>query len=162
MIEDKTTFRTEVLESDIKAVEKLVVSTGFFRDDEVKVAVEIVEERIKLGKDSGYEFIFIEINGEVAAYVCFGLIPCSLISYDLYWIVTGKSFQQRGLGQLLIQKTEEFVKATGGKAIYIETSSKPLYKPTQQFYYKAGYILKATYEDFYDNDDDKLVFVKKF
>jgi len=159
---ESISLRTDVVHSDIKAVEELVVSTGFFRDDEVRVAVEIVEERIKLVTESGYEFIFAEINGEVAAYVCFGLIPCSLISYDLYWIVTGKSFQKKGLGKLLLQKTEEIVKEKGGKAIYIETSSKPLYKPTQDFYIKTGYSLKYVYEDFYEKDDDKLVFVKKF
>ncbi len=162
MKDENITFRTDVFENDIKAVESLVISTGFFRDDEVGVATEIVEERVKLGNESGYDFVFAEVNGEVAAYVCFGVIPCSLISYDLYWIVTGKEFQNRGLGKMLLQKTEEYVRMKGGKAIYIETSSKPLYEPTQKFYLKSGYELKHVYEDFYEQGDSKLVYVKKF
>ncbi len=44
-------FRTEVYPSDVEAVRDIVVSTGFFRDDEVPVAVSLVEERLKTGNN---------------------------------------------------------------------------------------------------------------
>ena len=50
---------------------------------------------------------------------------------------------------------------TNGRQIYIETSSQPIYQPTQAFYTRAGYVLEATLKDFYAPGDDKLVFVKR-
>lgn len=153
-------IRTIPKKEDIESVREIVDSTSFFRDDEVQVAVELVEERLEKGVESGYEFVFIEIEGKVAAYACFGLIPCSLISYDLYWIATGKDFQNRGLGRLILNEVEKSVLAKGGKTIYIETSSKPVYEPTRQFYLRTGYSLRVQFEDFYDINDDKQVYTK--
>lgn len=158
---DKILLRTDVRKDDIYAVEEIVSSTGFFRPDEISVAKELVEERLARGEKSGYEFVFAEVDGSVAAYSCFGMIPCSLVSWDLYWIATGKDFQNMGLGKLILRKTEEIIRSSGGKTIYIETSSKELYEPTRQFYLRNGCILKVRMEDFYDEGDDKMVFIKK-
>jgi GNAT superfamily N-acetyltransferase len=153
-------FRMEVYPSDVEVVRDIVVSTGFFRDDEVHVAVSLVEERVKTGKASGYEFIFLEMDGKPVAYSCFGIIPCSLLSYDLYWIVTHHDYRGKGLGSILLKETENQIAKMGGKAVYVETSSKEHYLPTQRFYEKNAYDLKARFIDFYDFGDDKLVYVK--
>jgi ribosomal protein S18 acetylase RimI-like enzyme len=154
-------FRTEVKFSDVETVREIVTSTGFFRPDEIPVAVELVQERFEKGKESGYELIFLETEGKTVAYSCFGLIPCSLLSYDLYWIVTHHDFRGRGLGSLLLKETEIIIRNMGGKAVYVETSSKEQYLATQKFYEKNNYELKARFEDFYDTGDDKLVYIKK-
>jgi len=39
-----------------------------------------------------------------------------------------------------------------------ETSGRPLYEPTRQFYLKNGYELEATLREFYGSGDDKLVY----
>jgi ribosomal protein S18 acetylase RimI-like enzyme len=156
-----TNFRSDVRNSDIEAVREIVTSTGFFRLDEIPVAVDLVEERFYKGKESGYEFIFLETEGKTIAYSCFGLIPCSLLSYDLYWIVTHNDYRGKGLGSLLLKETEKQVGLLGGKAIYVETSSQIKYVPTQKFYEKNNYELQARFGDFYDIGDDKLIYVKK-
>lgn len=161
MNSEEIKLRREVQPGDPDAVERIVISTGFFRPDEVKVAVEITEERLSKGTESGYEFIFAEKGGNICAFACFGQIPCSLVSWDLYWIATSKEYQNMGLGKILLKNTEEIVKAAGGKTIYIETSSKPLYEATRQFYLRNGCTLKVRMEDFYDIGDDKMVYIKK-
>jgi ribosomal protein S18 acetylase RimI-like enzyme len=156
----KYTFRTEVIPSDVETVREMLVSTGFFREDEIPVAVSMVEERLRDCKACSYEFIFLEIDGRTVAYTNFGLIPCSLLSYDLYWIATHNDYRGKGLGSVLLKETENVIAKMGGKAVYIETSSKEYYVPTQRFYLKNNYNLKARFEDFYDYKDDKLVYVK--
>jgi GNAT superfamily N-acetyltransferase len=153
-------FRTELLSSDATEVKKIIESTNFFRPDEIAVAVEIIEESIIKGAESGYEFIFAETEKHVIAYVCFGLIPCSLVSYDLYWIATDKDFQKEGVGKKLLAMTEEFVKNAGGRSIYIETSARPEYEPTRIFYLRNGYELLVQMKDFYDVGDDKVIYRK--
>lgn len=155
-------IRTEVQERDKQAVEEILRSSGFFREDEIMVAVELVEERLNKGVECGYDFVFIDDNGRTVSYACFGLIPCSLISYDLYWIGTHEDYRGKGVGKIVLQKVEEIVKQMNGKALYIETSAKPLYEPTRQFYLSNGCKLEALFEDFYDIGDGKCVFVKRF
>lgn len=155
------TFRSEVLPSDPLAVERIVSSSGFFRPDEVPVAVELVTERLESGAESGYEFVLAEVDGQTAAYACFGLIPCTLYSYDLYWIATHEDFRGQGLGKIILREVEKAVAAAGGKSIYAETSYLPKYGPTRAFYVKNDFIEKARFEDFYDVGDDKVVYVKK-
>lgn len=160
MTTENISFRTNVKFEDIETVTDIVRSTGFFREDEILVARELVEERFHKGEESGYEFIFADIEGKTIAYSCFGLIPCTLKSYDLYWIATHNDYRGKGIGGVILKKTEEAVNSLGGKTIYVETSSKEQYISTRMFYEKNDYLLKARFEDFYDIGDDKCVYVK--
>ena len=153
-------FRRRILDTDKALVDSIIRSTGFFREDEIAVAVELVEELLCKGAESGYEFIFAELNGKTIGYSCFGLIPCTLHSFDLYWIAIHKEYMGRGIGKLLIKETETDIRELGGQGIYVETSSRELYTPTRVFYEKNGYSQKATFENFYDNGDHKVVYVK--
>ena len=148
-------------QSDIDAVKEIVESTGFFYDHEIPVACELVEEAVTKGKESGYEFVFVDIDGKPAGYACYGLIPCTKTSYDLYWIVVHNDYRGKGLGKTLLSEVEKHVKDLGGTAVYIETSDKELYKPTHKFYETAGCRLEATFADFYDVGDHKRVYVKR-
>jgi len=157
---ENITFRTNVRFEDIESVTVIVRSTGFFREDEVQVARELADEAFHKGKESGYEFIFAEIDGRAIAYSCFGLIPCSLISFDLYWIATHNAFRGKGIGRLVLKQTEDAIIRLGGKTIYVETSSKEQYISTRVFYEKNSYIQKVRFEDFYDIGDDKCIYIK--
>ena len=160
MKEQNLTFRTILRFMDIESVTDIVRSTGFFREDEILIARELIEEAFYKGKESGYEFIFAEMDGKVVAYSCYGLIPCTLKSYDLYWIATHSEFQGMGIGRKVLEETEKAVKEHGGKTIYVETSSKEQYISTRVFYEKNDYNLKARFENFYDIGDDKCVYCK--
>jgi ribosomal protein S18 acetylase RimI-like enzyme len=153
-------FRSALTVSDVTAIGKMVEETGFFRTDEVEIAVELVEDKLQKGDSSSYRFLIAETDGEMVAYACFGLIPCSLLSWDLYWIVTKAGLQGKGIGTTLLRMAEKEIASAGGKQVIIETSSKELYASTQSFYHKNGYRLHTRFPDFYDYGDDKLVFVK--
>lgn len=153
-------YRDTPLPSDLEAIRQLADGTGFFRPDEVLVAVELVEERLAKGEASGYYFRLAESAGRLVAYSCFGPTPCTIGSYDLYWIVVGKEWQGRGLGLEVERVTASAIARAGGKRVYAETSGKDLYLPTRRFYLKAGYFAAATLPDFYDVGDDKVIYQK--
>ena len=158
---DLVTLRREVRAADIPAIARMAEATGFFTTEEVAVAAELVEERLNKGPASGYHFLFAEdaTNGLVG-YACFGPIPCTISSFDLYWIIVDPRRQGHGLGKRLIQATEAEIPALGGPRVYIETSSRELYHSTRRFYERCGYALEAVLKDFYAPGDDKLIYCK--
>lgn len=153
-------FRAEARNSDIESIRAITEGTGFFRPDEVDVAVELVQERLVKGESSGYHYWFAEVGGELAGYVCYGPTPCTIGSFDLYWIVVGSAFQGRGLGTRLMNRCELSAVKMGCGRMYVETSGKEQYQPTRRFYEKAGYFQAAVLSDFYDIGDAKIIFQK--
>jgi ribosomal protein S18 acetylase RimI-like enzyme len=154
-------YRKTVVSSDVMNVANILKSTGFFKPHEIDVAIELVEENLKDGDGSGYRFNFLEIEGKTVGYSCYGEIPVTVKNFDLYWMAIENGYRNKGLGHLLIEKTETDIKALGGRGIYIETSNKEMYQPTISFYKNCGYEKVALFNDFYDINDHKVVFYKK-
>jgi len=153
-------YRDYLLPSDSDKVCAIVRSSGFFSAQEVDVAVELLKERETKGPSSGYFFLFAEMGGDVAGYTCFGPIPCTMESYDLYWIAVSEPLRKLGLGRELLRGTEEKILEMGGRRIYVETSSRTQYEPTRAFYRRCGYSEAASLEHFYSPGDHKIIFLK--
>ena len=153
-------FRYEVVPVDRAHIRDLVHATGYFHAEEVGIAVELVDEWLEKGASSGYEFVIAEQDGHIVGYTCFGLIPCTQSSYDLYWIAVHPKTQGQGLGRLLSAETERRIREMGGTRIYAETSSRPQYLSTRAFYEHTGYKLAEMLEDFYAPGDGRATYLK--
>lgn len=154
------TFRENVRPSDCGCIARIVRSSGFFSEGEVSVAVELVSERIEKGLSSGYRFLFAEVFESVIGYTCFGPIPCTETSYDLYWIAVHNDFRHLSVGRHLLARSEGIAARHGARRIYAETSSRAIYLPTRRFYERCGYAGAAFLEDFYAPGDGKVIYVK--
>jgi GNAT superfamily N-acetyltransferase len=161
MDSNSLTYRDRPVDADMEMVRHMVTESGFFYPEEVEVAVELIKERLLKGLSSGYHFHFAEKDGRVMGYACFGPIPCTKESYDLYWIVVQKDFRGKGIGKGLLKRTQRTVKKMGGRRIYVETSSRKIYEPTRLFYLQCGYEEEAVLSDFYSPGDDKVIFMKR-
>jgi ribosomal protein S18 acetylase RimI-like enzyme len=157
----KCVMRQDVCPADCEAVRRLLERTGFFRPDEVQIAIELVEARLGGGAESGYEFVLADLDGKLAGYTCFGQIPCTIGSFDLYWIAVDPAWQRSGIGRALVSATEKRIAALCGRRIYIDTSGRDRYASTRAFYERAGFHCEARLVDFYMPGDDKQVYVKK-
>ncbi len=153
-------IRNEVRPEDPDNVREIVASTNFFYDYEIDVAVELVQENLAKGNESGYHLFFVEMDEKTVAYSCFGLIPCTESSYDLYWIVVHNDYRGLGIGKKLLALTEQAVMKMGGTAVYAETSSQEKYLPTRRFYLTNNYLEEARLKNFYQQNDDKLIYSK--
>jgi D-alanine-D-alanine ligase len=145
---------------DPEHVREIVESTGFFSPAETAVAVELVEERLQRGLESGYLFLFAERGDAMLGYSCYGPIAGTRSSFDLYWIAVHHDFRTQGLGSWLLRETETLIRDQGGTRIYVETSSREQYVPTRRFYERHGYFREALLKDFYAPGDGKVVYVK--
>ncbi|MGH8612985.1 MAG: GNAT family N-acetyltransferase [Gammaproteobacteria bacterium] len=145
---------------DMPRVEALIRATEFFSNEEVSIALELLGECLAKGAASGYHFFFAETPSELAGFACFGRIPCTHASYDLYWLVVAPAVQGRGVGKVLLAAAEAAIEAEGGRRVYIDTSGQAKYQSTRRFYEGAGYREVALLEDFYADSDPKVVYLK--
>jgi len=159
---DATTiaFREQVRPDDVETVEATVRSTGKFNEEEVAIARELVLETLQKGDASGYFFVFAEQNGRPAGYTCYGPIRGSDRRYEIYWIAVHCDEQGKGLGSTLMGETERRIHQRGGQRVFVETSSRAEYLPTQRFYHSHGYALVAHIDGYYHDTDGLLVYGK--
>ncbi len=140
-----------------KPVLTILRQTGVFRDDEIEVALELIDAY--LSKTDDYQLkTAVDATGKVLGYVCFGKSPMTKSTFDLYWIAVDPTHYREGIGRKLFEEACKEIEAQGGALITIETSSKPQYHNTHRFYQEIGCQLEATIMDFYAPHDHKLIF----
>jgi GNAT superfamily N-acetyltransferase len=154
------TIRRGLAPRDRGAIEALIRATRFFNPEEIEVALELVDDRLAQGEASHYRFLVAEVDGELAGYACWGPIPGTVASADLYWIVVDPRFQRQGTGAALLDAAEDWMASAGRTRVYVETSTRPQYLPTRSFYMARGYGMVSELADFYAPGDGKAVFLK--
>lgn len=154
-------LRKQVWFSDIETVRSMVAETGVFSTEELDIAGELVAEALQKGeKRSGYSFVFLEEAGRVCGYSCFGRIPLTESSFDLYWLVVDPSFHKRGFASKLLEETEQSIRKIAGTQLLAETSSRADYTPARSFYLRSGFVESSRHVDFYRPGDDKVTYTK--
>lgn len=132
---------------------------GLFRDDEIPVALEVFDATAA-GRDT-YEGAGVEVDGALAGWASWGATPCTLGTFDLYWIVVDPARQGDGIGSILLEEMERRV-AGRARLIVVETAGRTDYAATRGFYERRGYSAVAVIPDFYAPGDDQVTFVKYF
>ena len=155
-------LRGEPRPGDEAAIRHLVERAGVFSPAEIAIACELVEERLARGlAATGYHFLFAEQGrSEPQGYACFGPIPLTRASWDLYWVAVDPQCRGRGIGRRLMAEVERQAAAAGAAALFIDTSGRPDYVPARAFYASLGYRVAAEFADFYAPGDGKVVFRK--
>lgn len=155
-----TSYRSQLVAGDIELVTRVTAETGFFSPAEVEIARELATLNVTQGEvTSGYYYLVQDMPAGIAAYACYGPIPGTATSFDLYWIVVSKSAQGQGLGRALLAAVIQRVRDAGGTRLYADTSSREQYAPTRAFYERCGFARAAFLEDFYAAGDGKVIFV---
>jgi ribosomal protein S18 acetylase RimI-like enzyme len=153
-------YRSRPRPSDRRALRGLIAAARLFTAEERAIALEVLDEWLRLGPKCNYSFFFAERAGEVVGYCAYGPVPLTKRSHDLYWIVVSPAARRRGIGRALLARVEEAVARRGGGGLYIETSSRRPYNPTRRFYRRSGYRQIARLTGFYGPRDDKIMFRK--
>jgi GNAT superfamily N-acetyltransferase len=142
-------------------IEDILKSTGFFYDFEIEIALGLVDDTITYGtEECGYHWMKITDDDGVVAFANYVKNTFSVHSWDLYWIAVHQNSRQKKLGSMLLKAVEDDVRNSGGKILWLDTSGRPLYEPTQIFYRKNGYTLNASLKDFYGPGDPKQIYSK--
>jgi len=152
-----------LIQDDREKIKNILIDTNNFNDDEVSIALELLDVYLNNSEQKDYE-IFVDVNDENAnelnGYVCIGPRPLTEGTYDLYWIAVNPKIQSRGVGSKLVLYIEEHIKNKGGYLVLIETSGKPSYEKERKFYEKNNYKKAVELEHFYKRDDSLVIYSK--
>jgi len=152
----RSVAREGLRSSDRAAIERIVRAVGIFREEEIAVALELVDVGLS-GDDKGYRFLVADDGPLVLGYACFGRASMTDGTYDLYWIAVDPAAQHRGVGRGLLREVEEAIRREGGRLLLVETEDGPGYERTRRFYEAAGYPEVARVRDYYRVGRDKVV-----
>ncbi len=145
---------------DVPALVAILEAAAVFRPDEVEVGREVLEAAVGKGEASGYFGAVVEVEGAPAGFTCYGPTPCTLGTFDLYWIAVAPTRQGRGLAGRLLADAEADVRARGGRQLIAETSDTEPYAAARAFYEGTGFAAVARIPDFYRPGDAKVIYVK--
>ena len=134
-----------------------------FHDDEVSVALEVFDGALTGATTSStnpdYTALGADVEGRLVGWICWGPTPCTLGTYDLYWMAVDPRVQHVGVGTVLIEAMER--RLTGhARLVVVETAGRPAYASTRAFYRARGYRPTARIPDFYAPGDDLVVYTK--
>ncbi len=146
--------------ADRQVVLSFLAETGYFRPDEIEIAREVFDDALAKGPGGHYQSFVTTLDGTVVGWICYGPTPCTLGSFDIYWIGVATAWQGRGIGRALMAFAETSITDRGGRLIVIETSNREVYVPTRRFYESLGYQETARVPEFYGPGDDRVIFTK--
>ena len=151
-------FRESLKATDEEGVRRVLQSSGFFTSEEIYCAMCPIYETFN-GPFEPYYFLIAEESNRVVGYVCFNRITTTVGSYELLWMAV--ACRGQGLGAQLLSRVEHTVRKLGGKRLFLETHSIPLYAPTRKFYTKCKYQQTGIIKNMYGVNDDSVVYVKE-
>ncbi len=145
---------------DRSAVRDILSACGVFTGEEVRVALELVEDGLAGGLAGPFSLFGAEVDGTLRGYVCIGRVPLTRGTWHLYWIAVHPAVQARGIGRALQAHAEDFIRSLGGERLVLEASARADYEPARCFYRRARFMQVGFIADFYARGDDCVVFCK--
>ena len=149
----------DLTQADRERIEAITRSVGLFREDEIGIALEVFDEAVGAGPANTYDLLGAELDGGLVGWICWGPTPCTLGTYDLYWMAVDPGAQGTGVGTALLREMERRLVGIA-RLIVVETAGRADYGATRAFYRARGYSPVSAIPDFYAPGDDQVVFVK--
>lgn len=154
--------------ADAARILEITRRTGVFREEELAIADEVFRDAVTAPGPSGgtggeprpYYALGAELNGRLVGWICWGRTTCTVATWDLYWLAVDPGAYRSGVGTALVEEMERRLKG-GAQLISVDTSGRPDYAPTREFYAARGYTAVARVPDFYAPGDDQVIFTKR-
>ena len=145
---------------DRARVHAIVAATGVFRPDEVAIALEVFDGAVAAPGRDYWAVGAYDDQDRLVGFATYGPVPCTVATWDLYWIAVDPAVHGAGIGRQLMAHCEAAISAEGGRLIVVETSSREDYGPTRAFYDRLGYGVGATIPEYYAPGDALVVYTK--
>jgi ribosomal protein S18 acetylase RimI-like enzyme len=103
--------------------------------------------------------LWLTIDAQAVAYCA----PEAMASrtWNVLLIAVHPAFHRRGWGSQLLHFIERALTERGERLLLVETSSLPRYDGARRFYHQRGFEEEARIREFYEANEDKIVFWKR-
>jgi ribosomal protein S18 acetylase RimI-like enzyme len=149
---------------DVPIIERIAAGTGIFIPDEIESVREMLQDSFTASDPD--EFVWRVYRATRGApplgFVCYGPASFSDGTFELYWIAVAPTQQRQKVGRALLAHLEHDLQQKNARHLYVETSDKPEYAPSREFYLRCGFEQAAHLPDFYRVGDGKVVYRKTF
>jgi len=144
---------------DLPGIEKMLRDVQVFNEDEIICGVELAQQT--LAGEEGYHWVLAVEDGALVGLICYGTVPLTQGTWDLYWILRSPGAVSRGVAKALLEACEEDLRNHGGRLLVLNTSGTPAYQPARDFYLRNGFELSARLKEYYRPGDDLCIFTKQ-
>jgi ribosomal protein S18 acetylase RimI-like enzyme len=152
-----------LIPKDRTRLRAILVETRAFSSEEIDVAMELID--IVLTDENQKDYMIqcmVDDQDRPVGYICYGPVPMTQGTFDLYWIAVDPDFQGRGAGSRLLTFLEGAIRKAQGRMILADTSSIPQYEDSRKFYVKEGFQEVARVLDYYSPGNDRITYCKRF
>jgi ribosomal protein S18 acetylase RimI-like enzyme len=146
---------------DRDGIAGLLRSDDTFSEEEVAVALELIDAAIAHPGGDYLVKVCQGDDGSVAGYICYGRTPMTDGTFDLYWVATHVLARGRGVASRLVAAMEGDLLTSGVRTIRVETSQLEAYGAARTFYTRRGYTEVGRIADFYKPGDDLITLTKR-
>ncbi|MCY7362178.1 MAG: GNAT family N-acetyltransferase [Ignavibacteria bacterium] len=150
----------KLIDDDREKIKHILISTNNFNEDEINIAMELINIYVNNEDQKDYEIFVDEEENKIRGYICIGPRPLTVGTYDLYWIAVNPDIQSKGIGSGLVKYMEDHLIQKKGRLILAETSGKPSYEKERKFYEKNSYKELVNIKDFYNAGDSLVIYGK--
>ena len=145
--------------ADTDAILDVASASGLFPADELEGLHNVLGETLRPHTADDHHWI-VDGADPIGAAAYYAPEVMASGTWNLYFIAVRRESQGQGIGSSLLRYVEADLANRGARLLIIETSGLAAFDKTRQFYLKHGYDNEARIRDFYDADDDKVVFRK--
>lgn len=140
----------------------MLIKSQVFTSEEIGVAMELIDIVLKDQDQKDYRIhCMVDDQDQPMGYICYGPVPMTQGTFDLYWIVVDPDFQHQRIGSRLLIFLEALIKKVKGRMILADTSTIPQFEKTRRFYLKNGFREVARVPDYYQPGNDRVTFCKR-
>jgi ribosomal protein S18 acetylase RimI-like enzyme len=147
---------------DKPSVMQILNGTLEFTANDRLVAEEVIDAYLFDPASGEFYAMVAEVDSQVVGYICYGQNSMTVSTWDIYWIDVVNSLQEEGIGRELMIAAENNIKKAGGKLVWLQTSSLPVYVRINRFYINLNYTPVCRIADYYGPGDDQIQYIKRF
>jgi ribosomal protein S18 acetylase RimI-like enzyme len=147
---------------DKAALLSMLIRCRAFTSQEIDVAMELIDIVLKDRNQKDYRIhCLVNDRDQPLGYICYGPVPMTKGTVDLYWIVVDPESQRQEVGSRLVDFLEEEMRESNERMILADTSTVPQYEKTRGFYLRKGFQEVARIPDYYFPGNDRVTFCKR-
>jgi ribosomal protein S18 acetylase RimI-like enzyme len=147
-------------ETDTDAVVRLVVAAEMFSAEDSGIVRDLLRHYLE-ALPEGHVCVVDDDAGEIVGVAYYQPKGPADRVWDLTLIAVRPDVQGTGRGSTLLHHVERDLVARDQRLLLVDTSGTAQYDRTRDFYVKCGYTREARIRDYWQDDDDLVVFAKR-